>query len=312
MAVVKGVTGHSRCPLLLTVDRYFFWHKVLFDCGYVATKEPFQTLRNQGMILSRSFQNSLGAYVASEDVKEKDGVYLHRNTGEELRTQVEKMSKSRLNGVTPDDIIEEFGADSLRMYEMFMGPLEKEKIWNTDAVSGCRRFLVRFYDLAVSDKLTDEDSEEATKLGYRLVHGVCKDVESLQFNTAIAKMMEFMNEFTKLPAYPRRVVKMLAQAAMPFAPHLAEEVWEILGSKESLSTAPYPEVDPKYLEDAVITYVVQVNGKLRGRFDLPKDQTQDNVLEAAKNHPSIAKFLEGSQLEKVIFVPNKLLNLVVK
>ena len=215
MPVDLYVGGVEHAVLHLLYSR--FWHKVLFDCGYVATKEPFQTLRNQGMILSRSFQNSLGAYVASEDVKEKDGVYLHRNTGEELRTQVEKMSKSRLNGVTPDDIIEEFGADSLRMYEMFMGPLEKEKIWNTDAVSGCRRFLVRFYDLAVSDKLTDEDSEEATKLGYRLVHGVCKDVESLQFNTAIAKMMEFMNEFTKLPAYPRRVVKMLAQAAMPFA-----------------------------------------------------------------------------------------------
>jgi leucyl-tRNA synthetase len=304
------VGGVEHAVLHLLYSR--FWHKVLYDCGYVTTLEPFQTLRNQGMILARSFQNSAGAYMAPEDVKEKDGNYTHRHTGEQLRTQVEKMSKSKLNGITPDDIIEEFGADSLRLYEMFMGPLEKEKIWNTDAVSGCRRFLGRFYEMAISPKVTDEESEEALRLGHRLAHGVSKDIESLQFNTAIAKMMEFMNEITRLPSYPRRVIKMATQALMPFAPHLAEEVWEILGCKESLSYACYPVVDSKYLEDAVITYVVQVNGKLRGRFDLPKDQPQDAVLAAARQNPNIAKFIEGLTLEKVIFVPNKLLNLVVK
>jgi leucyl-tRNA synthetase len=222
------------------------------------------------------------------------------------------MSKSKLNGVTPDDIIEEFGADSLRLYEMFMGPLEKEKIWNTDAVNGCRRFLSRFYDLAVSEKVTDEDTEEALKLGHRLAHGVAKDIELLQFNTAIAKMMEFVNDFVKLPIYPKSVLKMATQALMPFAPHIAEEIWEIMGYKESLSTFPYPTINPRYLEDDVITYVVQVNGKLRGRFDLPKDQSQEFVMKAALMHPNIAKFLEGMEIVKVIFVANKLLNYVVK
>lgn len=304
------VGGVEHAVLHLLYSR--FWHKVLYDCGFVATLEPFQTLRNQGMILARSFQNNLGAYVAPEDVKEKEGTYFHRQTGEQMRTQVEKMSKSKLNGVTPDDIIEEFGADSLRLYEMFMGPLDKEKIWNTDAVSGCRRFLSRFFDLAQSDKISDDVTEEALKLGHRLVHHVGKDIEGLQFNTAIAKMMEFINEFVKLPTYPRHVLKMAVQALAPFAPHLAEEVWETLGFKESLSYARFPAADPIYLEDAVITYVVQVNGKVRGRFDLPKDQSQEAVLEAAKHNPNISKFLDGMTLEKVVYVPNKLLNLVVK
>ena len=242
----------------------------------------------------------------------REGAFFHNKTGEELRSQIDKMSKSKLSGITPDDIIQEFGADSLRLYEMFMGPLEKEKVWNTDAVTGCRRFLTRFYDMATSDKLTDEESEEALKLGHRLVHGVSKDIETLQFNTAIAKMMEFMNDFTKLPAYPKKVVKMVTQALMPFAPHLAEEVWQLLGCKEELTHAPYPETEARYLEDATTTYVVQVNGKLRGRFELPKDQSQEVVVDAARQHPIVSRYLAEGSLEKVIFVPNKLLNFVVK
>lgn len=304
------VGGVEHAVLHLLYSR--FWHKVLYDSGLVSTLEPFQTLRNQGMILARSYQNSQGAYVAPEDVLEKNGTYFHRKSGEQLVTQIDKMSKSKLNGITPDDIIQEFGADALRLYEMFMGPLDKDKIWNTDAVTGCRRFLSRFYDLAVSDKLTDDESPEALRLGHRLIHQVTSDIEALQFNTAIAKMMEFMNDFTKLPAYPRSVIKMATQALMPFAPHLAEEVWHLLGCQEPLLTHPYPTVNPAFLEDATMTYVVQVNGKLRGRFELPKDQTQEVVLEAAKKHPSIQKFLDEGTLQKVIFVPNKILNLVVQ
>ena len=304
------VGGVEHAVLHLLYAR--FWHKVLFDCGLVSTIEPFKTLRNQGLIMARSYQKNTGGYVEPEEVVEKGGKYYHKQTGEELKSQVEKMSKSKLNGVTPDDVIEEFGADSLRLYEMFMGPLEKEKVWNTDAVTGCRRFLSRFYDLAVSDKVTDEDSEEGLKLGHRLVHAVTHDVEAMQFNTAIAKMMEFINEFSKLPAYPRSVLRMATQALMPFAPHMAEDVWNILGFKESLSFVPYPKVDEKYLEDATITYVVQVNGKLRGRFELPKNLTQDEILDAARKHHIISKMLDGAEVHKVIFVPNKLLNLVLK
>lgn len=290
-----------------------FWHKVLFDCGYVHTLEPFQTLRNQGLIVARSYQNSKTCtYVEPEHAQEKEGKFYDRRSGEELVSQVDKMSKSKLNGVSPDEIIKEYGADSLRLYEMFMGPLDKEKIWNTDAVSGCRRFLNRFYEMAFSEKVVNEISEEALKLGHRLVHGVTKDVEALQFNTAIAKMMEFMNDFTKLSAYPRAVVKMAVQALAPFAPHLAEECWEQLEGGEPLSYASLPEVDEKYLQDEIITYVVQVNGKVRGRFDFPKDQTEEFILDAAKKHPHISQFIDGKEVQKVIFVPNKLLNIVLR
>lgn len=303
------VGGVEHAVLHLLYAR--FWHKVLFDCGLVSTAEPFQSLRNQGLIVARSFQKDGGGYVDPSEVVEKNGVYSWRKTGETLRSQVEKMSKSKLNGITPDDIIEEFGADALRLYEMFMGPLEKEKIWNTDAVNGCRRFLTRFFDMAVSDKLTDVETPEALKLGHRLIAGVEKDFELLQFNTAIAKLMEFMNDFTKLDAYPRSVVKMATQALAPMAPHIAEEVWELLGCKESLSYCPFPKADEALLQDAVITYVVQVNGKVRGRFELPKDQPEAEVMAAAKQHPGILRFLEGQEIQKVIFVPNKLLNIVV-
>ena len=310
MSVDMYVGGVEHAVLHLLYAR--FWHKVLYDCGLVSTKEPFKTLRNQGLIVARSYQDKDNNYVSPSDVSDKDGDYVHRKTGEKLKSQIEKMSKSKLNGVVPDDIIEEFGADSLRLYEMFMGPLDKEKIWNTDAVMGCWRFLNRFYNMAFSEKVTGEESEEASKLGHRLVHGVAKDIESMQFNTAIAKMMEFMNDFTKLPKYPRTIIKMATQALMSFAPHLAQEVWEHLGCKEELSFHPYPEVDEKYLQEEMITYVVQVNGKLRGKFDLPKGKTKEEILELTKQDHRIQKHVEGREIIKEIFVPDKLLNFVTK
>lgn len=304
------VGGVEHAVLHLLYSR--FWHKVLYDCGYVKQPEPFLKLRNQGLMVARSYQNSNNVYIPPSDVIERDGKYFHRETGEELKSQIDKMSKSKLNGVSPDDVVEEFGTDALRLYEMFMGPLEKEKVWNTDAVSGCKRFLNRFYDMAFSEKLSNEDTTEALKLGHRLVHGVGKDTEALQFNTAVAKMMEFINGFTQLPTYPRSVVKMATIALFPFAPHLAEEIWEALGGKSSLSDQPFPEVDERYLQDESVTYVVQVNGKVRGRFDLPKDQPQDVILEAAKQHSGIIRFLDGVKIQKIVFVPNKLLSLVVE
>lgn len=308
MPVDMYVGGVEHAVLHLLYAR--FWHKVLYDCGLVTTLEPFQMLRNQGMIVARSFQNDRGQYVYPEQVREKDGKFFHRETGEELRSQVDKMSKSKLNGVTPDEIIKEFGADSLRLYEMFMGPLEKEKVWNTDAVSGCRRFLARFHDMVVSDKVTTEDTEEALKLGHRLVNGVGTDIEALQFNTAIAKMMEFINDFTKLPTYPKSVLKMATQCLAPFAPHMAEEVWELLGEKQGISYAPWPEVKASYLEELTCTYVVQVDGKLRGRFELPKGASEDRILELARALPTVSRVVDDKEITKVIFIPNKLLNIV--
>ncbi|NGX42580.1 MAG: Leucine--tRNA ligase [Chlamydiae bacterium] len=303
------VGGVEHAVLHLLYAR--FWHKVLYDCGLVSTSEPFKTLRNQGLIVARAFKNGDNMYVPTAQVKENNGRYFHQETGEELTSQIEKMSKSKLNGVNPNEIIEEFGTDSLRIYEMFMGPLDKEKIWNTDAVSGPRRFLNRFYEIVQSDKVTDEETPEALKLGYRLVHGVEKDIKNMFFNTAIAKMMEFLNDFTKLPSYPRRVLKMATQALMPFAPHLAEEAWEILGGEGELAYHPWPEVDESYLHEEITTYVVQVNGKLRGRFDLPKGLTKEEILDFAKKDPNVSRFIDGKEIRKVVFVPDKLLNLVI-
>ena len=308
MPVDLYVGGVEHAVLHLLYAR--FWHKVLYDCGYVSTIEPFQSLRNQGLVTARAFQKEGGAYVEADRAVEKGGRFFDKETGEPLRSQVEKMSKSKLNGVSPDEIVEEFGADALRLYEMFMGPFEKEKTWNTDMVNGPRRFLARFYDLVTSDKLVDEQSEEAQRLVHRLVHQVGHDIEQMQFNTAVSAMMVFVNEFSKLNAYPRSALRMAAQALSPFAPHLAEEAWQLLGGKTTISYEPFPEADLRYLEDETVTYVVQVNGKLRGTFALPKDQSKEQLLALAKAHPQISKHLEGTVL-KLIFVPNKLLNFVV-
>jgi leucyl-tRNA synthetase len=303
------VGGVEHAVLHLLYAR--FWHKVLFDCGLVHTQEPFMTLRNQGLLTARSYKMTQGGYLSSEEVTEKEGKFFSKKTNEELLSQIEKMSKSKLNGVSPDEIIQEFGADALRLYEMFMGPFEREKFWSTDAVNGCRRFLNRFYDLVFSDKVTDETNIEALKLAHRLVETVTKDIEALQFNTAISQMMEFLNAFIPLSSYPRICLKMAVQMLYPFAPHLAEELWQQLGEKTSLTYAPILPVDPQYLVDDTAMYVVQVNGKLRARLELPKDKTEEELMILVRQKPEMEKYLAGEVI-KTIFVPNKLLNIVLK
>jgi leucyl-tRNA synthetase len=308
MPVDLYVGGAEHAVLHLLYAR--FWHKVLYDLGLVHTKEPFSTYRYQGVVTAPSYKLEDGNYVKEEDVIEKDGNYF-LESGEKVSTQIEKMSKSKLNGVTPDDIIEEFGADTLRLYEMFMGPFDKEKIWNRDAAAGCKRFLNRFYDLVFSNKVSEEAEENALKFGNRLVDSVIKDVENMQFNTAIARMMEFINDFTKLEKYPKEVLKMAIQMLYPFAPHIAEELWESLGSKKSLAYETLPVVDEKYLEEDVITYVIQINGKLRERLNLPKDKSKEEVFDIARQQVRVKKYLT-KDIVKMVFVPNKLLNIVVK
>lgn len=308
MPVDIYVGGAEHAVLHLLYAR--FWHKVLYDCGLVSTSEPFQKLLNQGLLVSRSFQKEGGHYVSTDEVVEKEGKYCHWETGEVLQSQIEKMSKSKLNGVSPDEIIQEFGADALRLYSMFMGPIEKEKVWNTDGVNGCRRFLNRFFEMCTSDKVVDADTEEALRAAHRLVDGVTGDVEKLLFNTAIAKMMEFTGDYTKMKSYPKAPLRMAVQALAPFAPHMGEELWKHLGGEGSVAQAPWPKVDSKYLTQETVTYIVQVNGKLRGRFELPRDQSEEKILELAKGNPQVAKYLTG-EIKKVIFVPNKLLNFVV-
>ncbi len=302
------IGGAEHAVLHLLYAR--FWYKVLYDLKLVNTPEPFPALRNQGLVTSRSFRLSSGAYISPEDAEEVDGKWVEKGSGAPLTTQVEKMSKSKLNVVNPDDIVADFGADSFRLYSMFMGPFDKNKVWNTDSVTGCRRFLTRFYEMVHSDKRSTTSTDEALKLVHRLIHDVTHDIEALSFNTAIAKMMSFVNDFTKLDSYPQGALALATQVLAPFAPHIAEELWEALGNAPSILKAPFPEADPKYLVDETVIYIVQVNGKLRGRFDLPKDQSEEAIVDLAKAEPTISKHLVGT-LRKVVFVPNRLVNFVI-
>jgi leucyl-tRNA synthetase len=304
-----GGTEHAVLHLLYAR----FWHKVLYDAGYVTTKEPFKKYRNQGIVTSPSYKLKTGGYVHPDDiVKSDNGKYYSSLTNEEVTCQIEKMSKSKLNGVSPNEIIDEFGADALRLYEMFMGPFDKEKIWNTDAVSGCKRFLNRFYDMCYDDdKIVDDSNIEAKRLGHRLVAYVQSDIKDMQFNTAIAHMMEFINSFIKLKKYPREVLKMATLVLYPFAPHIAEEIWHHLGSNKTITFEPFPIVDKKYLVDDSVTIVVQINGKVRGSATFDKGVKKEEVMAFATSNERVAKYLELGII-KTIFIPDKILNIVVK
>lgn len=307
MPVDLYVGGVEHAVLHLLYAR--FWHKVLYDFGYVSTLEPFQKLRNQGLITAHSYKKAKGGYLPEDQVVEKEGKYYCVSTGEEVARLHEKMSKSKLNGVSPDEMIEEYGADALRIYELFMSPFDKEKLWNTKAVVGSWRFLNRVYELVNSPKIVDHDTEEGLKLGHKLLKGVIDDIENMGFNTAIAKMMEFLNDFTPLEEYPRNVVKILVQVVYPFAPHLGEECWEILGEKPTIADVPLPEVDLNYLVEDEVTIVFQVKGKLRSQATFPKGTSKEEILAKAKADPKVQKHLNGDII-KEIYVPEKLVNIV--
>jgi len=308
MPVDLYVGGVEHAVLHLLYAR--FWHKVLYDIGLVSTLEPFYKLRNQGLIVCRSFKTANNVYIAPSDVEERDGKYFDKKTGVELQSQIEKMSKSKLTGASPDDLVTEWGADSLRLYEMFLGPLEREKVWVTDPISGCRRFLSRIFDMVQSNKVTDKDTDEAKRLINRLIHSVSLDMEALQFNTAIAKFMEFLNDFSKLESYPKSALLDLVKLVNPFAPHITEELWEMLGQKD-LFAATYPVADPNYLQEKMVIYAIQINGKVRGTIDTAPDLDQETVAKLAREQHNVAKFLEGMTIKKTIFVPNKLVSFVV-
>ncbi len=309
MPVDLYVGGAEHAVLHLLYAR--FWHKVLYDCGLVSTTEPFKTLKNQGIVTAKSFKNSKNVYVRPSEVLERDGHFFHQETEEKLHWQIEKMSKSKLNGVSPDLIIEEFGADALRLYELFMAPLEKEKVWSDQGIQGCLRFLHRFYDLCTNKKLSDVDSEESLRFAHALIKGVTEDYEQLQFNTAISKLMIFVNEMCKLDSYSKKPLLLAIQCLYPMAPHIACELWELLGQSEDLTHHLFPKWEESFLIEKTVTYVVQVNGRLRGRFNLPKDQGEDEIIQLTKTNENIQKHLQGTVV-KTIFVPNKLINFVVR
>jgi leucyl-tRNA synthetase len=285
-----GGTEHAVLHLLYAR----FWHKVLFDLGQLTTPEPFQRLVNQGMILG------------------DDG---------------QKMSKSRGNVVNPDEVVAEYGADSLRLYEMFMGPLEHSKPWSMTGVEGVYRFLARVWRLAMSEdqegnwNLSGDLSEQELSAGQRRVlHATIKkvsqDIDALSFNTAISQMMICTNEFTATKQRPVEALRVLLPLLSPFAPHLAEEIWMQLGKRFTgfgglASQAKWPEWNEEYLAIDEVSYALQVNGKVRGHLMLPISANKGDVEKAALTDSSLAPHLAGKEIKKIVVVPGRLVNIVV-
>jgi leucyl-tRNA synthetase len=309
MPVDLYVGGAEHAVLHLLYSR--FWHKVLYDIGVVSTKEPFQKLVNQGMILGLSHKDSRGALVPVELVKHTSTGAVHTETGEELIEFPAKMSKSLKNVVNPDDVIAEYGADSMRLYEMFMGPLEATKPWNTNGVEGVYRFLKRSWRMIAERELTDEQlSAEQLRTLHATIKKVTEDLESMAFNTAISQMMIFVNEFSGQETMSREAAEIYVKLLAPFAPHICEELWEMLGHDTTLAYAEWPEYDGQYLKLDEVEVLVQVLGKPKARIMLSPDASNEVMEQVALANADIQQVIAGKTVRKVICVPGRLVNIV--
>ncbi|MEV4728515.1 leucine--tRNA ligase [Saccharopolyspora sp. NPDC049426] len=310
------VGGVEHAVLHLLYSR--FWHKVLFDLGHLSSEEPYRRLYNQGYIQAYAFTDPRGVYVPAEEVEESDGKFYFQ--GQEVRREYGKMGKSLKNSVSPDEMADAYGADTLRLYEMSMGPLEASRPWATKDVVGSHRFLQRLWRNVVDEstgelRVTDEEPDtEMLRALHKTIAGVREDFTELRFNTAVAKLIEFNNRITKTYASaagtPRSVVEPLVLMVAPLTPHLAEELWTRLGRTESLAHGPFPAADEQYLVEDSIEYPIQVNGKVRSRIQVPASADQDAVKAAALADDKIAAALDGKDPRKVIVVPNRLVNIV--
>jgi leucyl-tRNA synthetase len=305
------VGGVEHAVLHLLYAR--FWHKVLFDLGHVSSFEPFKKLFNQGYIQAYAYQDARGVYVAAEEVVERDGKYYFGD--QQVTRSYGKMGKSLKNVVTPDEMCEQYGADTFRVYEMAMGPLDVSRPWETRAVVGSQRFLQRAWRLVVDEetgavRVSDEPLDPKTrKVLHRIIAGVREDLEELRFNTAIAKLIELTNTLTPLGTVSREAIEPLVLMTSPFAPHMAEELWAKLGHEGSLAYTEFPVADPAQLVADAITYPVQVNGKVRGRVEVSPETGEDEVRAAAL--AAVAEALGGKEPKKVIVVKGRLVSVVV-
>ncbi len=312
MPVDLYIGGAEHAVLHLLYSR--FWHKVLFDLGIVSTDEPYQKLFNQGMILAFAYETKTGAKVTSDLVEEKDGLYYHTKTGEELKQIVAKMSKSLKNVVNPDDVIAKYGADSLRLYEMFMGPLEATKPWTENGVKGVFNFLARVYRFfADLQNIHDDEPEDIaiSKELHKTIQKVSDDIEQLHFNTAISQMMMFTNACYKAGRVTKETARLFVQILSPFAPHIAEELWELYGGTDSITYEPWPKVDSALLEDDSVVYPVSFNGKRRFELELPKTMTKEDIEQTVLADERAEKWLANKKPKKIIIIPGKIINIVV-
>ena len=313
MPVDLYVGGAEHAVLHLLYAR--FWHKVLYDLGLVNTTEPFRRLINQGMITSYAFQRKNKTLVPTDEVREvpgKSGVFEEIATGEILERVIAKMSKSLKNVINPDEVIKEYGADSVRMYEMFMGPLEVSKPWSTQGLIGIHRFLEKVWALGEKPLSKNEAGADLTKLLHKTIKKVSADTASLNFNTAISQMMIFVNELSKLNELPEATWKDFVVMLSAYAPHLGEELWQKAGGKESVSRAIWPKWNEELCKDDTCTVVVQVNGKIRDKFEADVNESKENLEKTALATEGAKRYLEGKTPAKVIVVPNKLVNIVVR
>ena len=311
------VGGAEHAVLHLLYAR--FWHKVLFDLGLVPTPEPFHRLVNQGMILGLAYRTKRGVLIPMDKIEWRDGKPFGAEEGGEMEELTEfpaKMSKSLRNVVNPDDVIRDYGADSLRLYEMFMGPLQAVKPWSTKGVEGVFRFLKRANRFVTETPVAERPLTKAeAKSLNAMIKKVGEDLEALAFNTGISAMMVFVNEaeaFAKAGGVPREYLEKFVLCLSPFAPHLGEELWAFLGHDKTLAYEPWPAYDPNALVENEIEIPVQVLGKLRGRVTVAADATPAQMEEAARANPDVAKFLAGKTVVKVVAVPKRLVNFVVR
>ena len=346
MPVDLYVGGSEHAVLHLLYAR--FWHKVLFDVGVVTHPEPFLKLVHQGIILGMAYRYyavlteggevlrvlpgdepgiapdadselrlaATGEKVQVRWAKEaeieiREGKPVHRELGVRLLGIAEKMAKSRGNSVSPDLVVEEFGADSLRLYEMFMGPLEQAKPWQASGIQGVRRFLDRTDAIARRPLSAAALDPETAKLVHRTVQKIGRDIEALSLNTAVSTMMILANHLNGMEQPPREAVEKLVLCLSPFAPHLAEELWQVLGHPASIANQPWPQFDETLTIDDVVEIAVQVNGKVRGRVALPRDADEAAARDAALADPNVSKFIEGKSVKKLVYVAGKILNLIV-
>ena len=317
------VGGAEHAVLHLLYAR--FWHKVLYDLGHVSSREPYRRLVNQGYIQAFAYTDPRGSYVPADEVVERGGRFFYPGPGGEIEVFQEfgKIGKSLKNSISPDEICDEYGADTLRVYEMSMGPLEASRPWATKDVVGAHRFLQRVWRLVVDEqtgetRVLDEAGQQELDTNtlralHRTIAGVSEDYAALRNNTAAAKLIEYTNHLTKehRDAVPRAAVEPLVLMLAPLAPHMAEELWLRLGHTTSLVHGPFPQADPAYLVDDSVEYPVQVNGKVRGRVVVAADADQDTLKAAALSDEKVQAFLAGANPRKVIVVPGRLVNLVV-
>ncbi|PQQ12152.1 leucine--tRNA ligase chloroplastic/mitochondrial [Prunus yedoensis var. nudiflora] len=335
------VGGAEHAVLHLLYSR--FWHKVLYDFGIVSTKEPFKCVINQGIILGEvqyiAYKDSDGNFISADSgtsveyhqelipeekvMKSGDSFVMKDNPNICLIARSHKMSKSRGNVVNPDDVVSEYGADSLRLYEMFMGPLRDSKTWNTSGIEGVHRFLGRTWRLIVGSPLsdgtfkdgtlvTDEDPTlEQLRSLHKCIAKVTEEIEATRFNTGISAMMEFLNVAYKWKKHPRLIIEAFVLSLSPYAPHMAEELWFRLGHSKSLAYEPFPKADPSFLKESTIVLPVQINGKTRGTIQVEETCSEENAFQLASRDEKLSKYLNGKVIKKRIFVPGKILNVIL-